>query len=194
MVPAAPSCWHSPPPGFVLLLAAPGADAHWEHHPTHFWLVLATALVNVVLGLAASEAAGAAGDARALLVSLAFLASAGFLALHALATPGSLVEGKNVGFVIATPVGLVLAAVLRGRLGGRPFAGPRGRWSSRHERLLRGAVLAAFAALGRRLARRSSGRSTGRSRRSSTAPSCCLVAVARRRCSTRFATVRYVRL
>ena len=73
--------------GFVLLLAAPGLDGHWQHGPSHFWLVLATALVNVVLGLAASEAARRRGDARAFLVSLAFLVSAGFLGLHALATP-----------------------------------------------------------------------------------------------------------
>jgi adenylate cyclase len=97
--------------GFVLLLAEPGADPHWQHRPTHFWLILCTALVNVVLGLAASEAARRRGDARASLVSLAFLSSAGFLALHALATPGQLVDGKNTGFDIATPVGLVIGAV-----------------------------------------------------------------------------------
>ena len=27
--------------GFVLLLAVPNADRRWEHHPSHFWLVLA---------------------------------------------------------------------------------------------------------------------------------------------------------
>ena len=97
--------------GFVLLLAEPGADPHWQHRPTHFWLILCTALVNVVLGVAASEAARRRGDARASLVSLAFLSSAGFLALHALATPGQLVDGKNTGFDIATPVGLVIGAV-----------------------------------------------------------------------------------
>ena len=96
--------------GFVLLLVVPSADAHWQHGPTHFWLIFLTALVNVVLGLAASEAARRRRDARAFLVSLAFLVSAGFLALHALATPGTLVEGRNVGFVIATPIGLVLAS------------------------------------------------------------------------------------
>src|SRR6185295_5213998 len=41
---------------------------------------------------------------------LALLASAGFLGLHALATPGVLLEGPNAGFQIATPIGLVLAA------------------------------------------------------------------------------------
>ena len=132
-----------PAAGLVLLLATPGADAHWEQHPTHFWLVLATALVNVVLGLAASEAARRRADARALLVSLAFLASAGFLALHALATPGPLVEGKNLGFVIATPVGLLLAAGFAAA-SAVDLSPARAAAVVAHERLLRGAVLAAF--------------------------------------------------
>jgi hypothetical protein len=71
-----------------LLLAAPELDMRWEHHPSHFWLVLAVAMVNVVLGLYASEAASRRDDARTFFVSLALLASAGFLGLHALATPG----------------------------------------------------------------------------------------------------------
>jgi len=100
-----------PVAGFVVLLLSTSADRAWEHHPAHFWLVLSTALVNVVLGFAASEAARRRRDARAMLVSLAFLSSAGFLALHALATPAALVHDKNVGFEIATPVGLVLASV-----------------------------------------------------------------------------------
>ena len=44
-----------------------------------------------------------------MLISLAFVASTGFLALHALATPGVLL-GKNAGFELATPVGLVIAS------------------------------------------------------------------------------------
>ena len=67
--------------GLVVLLLEPDADAHWLHRPAHFWLILLTAVVNVVLGLGASEAARRRGDARATLVSLAFLACAGFLAL-----------------------------------------------------------------------------------------------------------------
>jgi class 3 adenylate cyclase len=50
-------------------------------------------------------------DARLFLVSLVFLSSAGFLLLHALATPQVLLTGRNAGFAIATPVGLLLAAV-----------------------------------------------------------------------------------
>src|SRR6266545_5250731 len=95
--------------GFVVLLAHNEWDVHWENHRAHFWLVFAVAIVNAVLGLVMSEVARRRGDARVFLVSLVFLASAGFLALHALATPGVLLSGKNTGFVVATPVGLFLA-------------------------------------------------------------------------------------
>ena len=92
----------------ALLLARPEVDARWEHHPAHFWVVLATALASVGLALVSSHATR--GDARLALVSLTFLASAGFLGLHALATPGVLLAGKNAGFVVAAPVGLLLGA------------------------------------------------------------------------------------
>jgi adenylate cyclase len=101
----------APALGLALLLSRPSLDVHWEHHPAHFWLVLITALLSVVLGYLSGEAARRLGDARLFLVSLAFVTSAGFLALHALATPGVLLSHKNTGFVIATPVGLVIAGV-----------------------------------------------------------------------------------
>jgi adenylate cyclase len=97
--------------GLALLLSRPRLDFHWEHHPAHFWLVLITALLSVVLGYLAGEAARRLEDARLFLVSLAFVTSAGFLALHALATPGVLLEKKNAGFVVATPVGLAIASI-----------------------------------------------------------------------------------
>ena len=74
--------------GLALFLADPQLDVHWEHHPTHFWLVLGGAALNAALAYATSAAAYRRNDARVFLVSLAFLASAGFLVLHALATPG----------------------------------------------------------------------------------------------------------
>ena len=83
----------------------------WEHHPSHFWLVLLTAAINVALAYVTNVAAGRYRDARLVLVSLAFLASAGFLGLHALATPDVLLPLPNVGFVVATPVGLIIASV-----------------------------------------------------------------------------------
>jgi class 3 adenylate cyclase len=128
--------------GLALVLASPDADIHWEHHPAHFWLVLSVSLVSVALGALTSEAATRRSDARLFLVSLAFLTSAGFLGLHALATPGVLLEGKNAGFTVATPVGLLLAAL---------FAA----WSAvdppspvvlEHRRTLRWSVLLAIAA------------------------------------------------
>jgi len=97
--------------GLTLLLVEPDLDVDWEHHPAHFWLVLSVSLVSVALGALTSEAASRRSDARLFLVSMAFLTSAGFLGLHALATPGVLLEGRNAGFVIATPVGLLIAAV-----------------------------------------------------------------------------------
>jgi class 3 adenylate cyclase len=96
--------------GLALLILRPGLDVEWEHHPAHFWLVLTVSLVSVALGALTSEAATRRSDARLFLVSLAFLAAAGFLGLHALATPGVLLEGANAGFVVATPVGLLLAS------------------------------------------------------------------------------------
>ena len=92
----------------ALVLAHPSVDATWENHPAHFWLVLGAAAINVALGYAVGVAARRRRDARLLLVSLAFVSAAGFLGLHALATPGVLI-GKNAGFELATPVGLVLA-------------------------------------------------------------------------------------
>src|SRR3954468_16609955 len=93
----------------VALRAAPAIDEQWEDLPTHFWLVLAAGIVNGALALAICEAGRRRRDARLLLIGLAFLVSAGFLGLHALATPGVLVDGRSAGFVLATPVGLVLA-------------------------------------------------------------------------------------
>jgi len=94
----------------AVLLARPRLDATWENHPAHFWLVLAAALIATALGYAVSAAGRRRRDARLFLISLALIASSGFLGLHALATPGVLL-GKNAGFELATPVGLVVAGV-----------------------------------------------------------------------------------
>lgn len=121
--------------GLVLLLARPELDLHWEHHPSHFWLVLTTAGVNVALAYVTNVAAGRYRDARLVLISLAFLASAGFLGLHALATPGVLLDQPNAGFVVATPVGLALAALFAAA-STSSLAGPRARTVLRARPLL----------------------------------------------------------
>jgi adenylate cyclase len=116
--------------GFALLIAAPSLDLEWEHRPSHFGLILAVAVLNMVLGLLTSEAAHQRDDARLFLVSMALLASSGFLALHALATPGVVLAEPNAGFTIATPVGLLLASVFAAASGidldRRLAPGPRG--------------------------------------------------------------------
>ena len=129
--------------GLVLLLARPQLDVAWEHHPAHFWLVLAAAAVNVALALATGEAARRIRDGRLVGVSLAFATSAGFLGLHALATPGVVLAGKNAGFVVATPIGLVLAGALAALSATRVAPS-----LLRHERALRLGVLAAIAGWG----------------------------------------------
>jgi adenylate cyclase len=96
----------------LLLRSAPTVDARWEDRPAHFWIVLAAGVLNAALALAITEAGRRRRDARLLLIGLAFLVSAGFLGLHALATPGEIVTGANAGFVLATPVGLVLSGAL----------------------------------------------------------------------------------
>jgi len=98
--------------GLSFLLAAPDADVRWENHPSHFWLVLGSSVATAILAYATGEVAARRGDGRLFLVSLGFLAAAGFLGLHALATPKVLLDGPNGGFVLATPVGLLVAAAL----------------------------------------------------------------------------------
>jgi class 3 adenylate cyclase len=95
-----------------LLIVQPELDVRWEHQPSHFWLVAGVAAINVVLALRVLSAARLRGDARLLLVGYAFVIAAGFLGLHALATPGVLLDAPNGGFEIATPFGLALASVL----------------------------------------------------------------------------------
>jgi class 3 adenylate cyclase len=101
-----------PVAGLWLLLATPEADLHWQHNPAHFWLVLIVAGVNVAIGAVMSRAARHRRDGRLFLVSLVFLATAGFLLAHALATPGVLIRHPNAGFDMATSVGLIIGSVL----------------------------------------------------------------------------------
>lgn len=97
--------------GLWLLVSRPELDMNYEHHGTHFWLVLATAAIAMALGVMLFRAARMRGDARLILVSLAFQFSAGFLGLHALATPGVILLAPNAGFVYSVAVGLGLGGV-----------------------------------------------------------------------------------
>ena len=157
---------------FVILLARPQADRVWENHPAHFWTVLTAAAASFAVGWAVSTAGRRRRDARLFLVSLACLASAGFLGLHALATPGVLL-GKNAGFELATPVGPRDRLGVRRRVGRRvraarvredppPRAGDPRRARARARRV--GPRLARVAAAARRAARDRGARTAGSSR------------------------------
>jgi adenylate cyclase len=124
----------------ALLLARPALDGRWENQQAHFWLVLGAAAVATALGWAVSVAARRRRDARLVLISLAFIASSGFLGLHALATPTVLL-GSNAGFELATPVGLVVAGLFAA-LASLELSPERARLVVRHARLLLGALVA----------------------------------------------------
>jgi class 3 adenylate cyclase len=128
-----------------LLRGTPTIDERWENTTVHFWLVLPAALVCLGLALAISEGGRRRRDARLLLIGLAFTVSAGFLGLHALATPGVLVDGKNAGFVLATPVGLVAAGAFAAA-SAIEYRLETSLWIVRHGRLLLALVLSVLAA------------------------------------------------
>jgi adenylate cyclase len=90
--------------GLLVLLAEPSFDLTWENHPAHFWLVVLVGVLSFALGFLLAEAAARRADARVLLIGVAFLATSGYLVLHALATPGVLLAGKNAGFQAASAV------------------------------------------------------------------------------------------
>jgi adenylate cyclase len=138
-----------PMAGYVLLIDRPSLDVAWENHRAHFWLVLLAGAASAALGFVMSEAARRRQDARIFLVGLAFLSSAGFLGLHALATPGVVLEGKNSGFTLASPVGLTVAAAFA-FLSSLDLSAERNLAVMRRQRLLRGSLvllLAAWAAV-----------------------------------------------
>jgi adenylate cyclase len=131
--------------GLASLLAREKLDPGWTNHRVHFVLFLGVATADFVLAYAAGDAARRRGDARVLLISLAFLATGGFLGLHALGTPGVLFTAEHAGFHVAIPVGLLLAsafAVASAFVDIRPGLAD---WVIRHQVLLRRAVVAAMA-------------------------------------------------
>jgi adenylate cyclase len=97
--------------GLVSLLLRSQLDPNYDNPKVHFVLFVGVGFVVSTLGYVAGEAATRRGDARVLLMSLAFLATGGFLALHALGTPGILFTTAHSGFIIAISIGLLYSAV-----------------------------------------------------------------------------------
>ena len=130
--------------GLGSLLLRSRLDPHFENYRLHFLVFGFVGAVAFTLGYAAGEAANRRQDARVLLLSLAFMATGGFLGLHALGTPEVLFSEEHPGFQVAIPVGLLVSAVFA--LGSafvdlRPGVAPA---LIRRRRLLRGSVIIAM--------------------------------------------------
>ena len=97
--------------GLVSLLLQSRLDPHFENYRFHFLVFGFVGALAFVLGYAAGEAANRRHDARVFLLSLAFMATGGFLGLHALGTPDILFSGDRPGFQVAIPIGLMVSAV-----------------------------------------------------------------------------------
>jgi len=131
--------------GLVSLLLRSQLDPHFENYRLHFVLFGLVGTVAFALGFAAGEAANRRGDARVLLLSLAFMATGGFMGLHALGTPGVLFTADHSGFKVAIPVGLLVSA---GFAAASAFVDLRPGFAAlaiRHRRALRASVLLAMA-------------------------------------------------
>ena len=132
--------------GLASLLSRSHLDPHIENYRLHFVVFGIVGATAFLLGYAAGEAANRRGDARVLLLSLAFMATGGFLGVHALGTPGILFMEERGGFQVAIPVGLLVAAVFATAsafIDLRPDLTP---WLIRRRTLLRGAVLLSMGA------------------------------------------------
>jgi adenylate cyclase len=131
--------------GLVSLLFRRQIDPHWSNAQVHFVLFLSVGVVLFLLAFGAGEAAQRRGDARVLLISLAFLATGGFLGLHALGTVGVLFRAEHSGFKVAIPVGLFVASAFAAA---SAFVDLRPRYAAvavRHRLALRRGAFAAMA-------------------------------------------------
>jgi adenylate cyclase len=132
--------------GLASLLLRSQLDPHFENYRAHFLVFGAVGGFAFALAYAAGEAANRRGDARVLLLSLAFMTTGGFLGLHAFGTAGVLFDREHAGFMVAIPVGLLVAA---GFAAASAFVDLRpglGRWAIRNRTLLRAGLLATMAA------------------------------------------------
>jgi class 3 adenylate cyclase len=98
--------------GLVSLLLRSSLDPDLTNAKVHFVLFLSVAVVDFALASSTAEAARRRGDARVVLISVAFLATGCFLGLHAIGTQGILFAQDLAGFKVAIPVGLIIAAGL----------------------------------------------------------------------------------
>ncbi|TQN43295.1 class 3 adenylate cyclase [Blastococcus colisei] len=134
--------------GLVFLLRPDYSAVHWTSPAMHFVFFLLVGSIAASLSLVAGAAARRRGDARVFLLSLAFLAISGFMALHAAGTQHVLTDESLPGFTVAITVGLLVAApfaLASAYVDIRPWAGPA---VMRARPLLRGGIVVALVAWG----------------------------------------------
>jgi adenylate cyclase len=131
--------------GLLSLLLRSQLDPHFENYRAHFVVFGLAGGLAFGLGFAAGEAAERRSDARVLLLSLAFMATGGFMLLHAVGTHQVLFTHEHSGFKVAISIGLLVSAVFAGAsafVDLRPGLAP---WLIRNRGYLRGGILAAMA-------------------------------------------------
>lgn len=132
--------------GLISLLLREQLDPHIENYSAHFLIFGLAGGVAFGLGFAAGEAAERRADARVLLLSLAFMATGGFMLLHAVGTHQVLFAKEHPGFKLALSTGLLVSAVFAGAsafVDLRPDLGP---WLIRNRGSFRGGILVVMAA------------------------------------------------
>jgi adenylate cyclase len=131
--------------GLLSLLLRSQLDPHFESYRAHFVVFGLVGGIAFGLGFAAGEAAELRGDARVLLLSLAFMATGGFMLLHSIGTHHVLFTHQHAGFQVAISVGLLVSAVFAGGsafVDLRPDLGP---WLIRNRGYLRALILLTMA-------------------------------------------------
>lgn len=132
--------------GLISLILREQLDPHIQNYSAHFLIFGLTGAVAFGLGFAAGEAAERRMDARVLLLSLAFMATGGFMLLHAVGTHQVLFAAEHPGFKLALSVGLLVSAVFAGAsafVDLRPGFAP---WLIRNRGYLRAGIMLAMAA------------------------------------------------
>src|SRR3954453_6041540 len=130
--------------GLISLILRSQLDPHFQNFGAHFLIFGVMGGVAYALGFAAGEAAERRADARVLLLSLAFMATGGFMLLHAFGTQGVLFTHQHSGFQVAISVGLLVSAVFAGAsafVDMRPEIAP---WLIRNRSYLRATILLAM--------------------------------------------------
>jgi class 3 adenylate cyclase len=131
--------------GLISLILREQLDPHIQNYSAHFMIFGLAGGVAYGLGFAAGEAAERRSDARVLLLSLAFMATGGFMLLHAVGTHNVLFAKEHPGFKLALSTGLLVSAVFASAsafVDLRPDLGP---WLIRNRGYFRGGILVTMA-------------------------------------------------